>query len=167
MDLKLVIATGLFSLAGVLLGGLLVPLTQLFLERKRERRAGDRARLLVAAELLQAQFVLRSTSQGGRWPPIEDLEAFLPTSAWRENRAKMASMVDQDLWFQLVLAYSVLEIDRARFAIANKLPAPTALPVEVAKGMKETSHRLGQLRRQLGLGGGWLDEIVDKLTPEL
>ena len=81
MDLHLVIAGGLFSLGGVLLGGLLTPLTQLFLEWKRERRAADRAKLLVAAELLHAQMMLRSASKGRHWPTIEDLNAFLPTSA--------------------------------------------------------------------------------------
>ena len=65
MDLYLVIAGGLFSLAGVLLGGLLTPLTQLFLERKRERRAANRGKLLIAAELLQAQIILRTVSEGG------------------------------------------------------------------------------------------------------
>ena len=78
MDLHLVIAGGLFSLGGVLLGGLLTPLTQLFLERKRKRRVADRAKLLVAAELLHAQMTLRSVSKGKLWPPIEDLNAFLP-----------------------------------------------------------------------------------------
>jgi hypothetical protein len=164
MDLKLVIAGGLFSLGGVLLGGLLAPLTQLFLERKRERRVADRAKLLVAGELLQAQMILRTVSDGVHWPPFEDLDALLPTSAWRENRSNIAGMVNEDLWVQLVMAYSVLEIDRSRFAAANALSGTTALTAEVAKGMKESSNKLGHLRRQLGVGGGWLDEIRDRLT---
>jgi len=64
MDSHLVIAGGLFSLGGVLLGGLLTPLTQLFLERKRERRVANRAKLLVAGELLQAQLILRAVAKG-------------------------------------------------------------------------------------------------------
>jgi hypothetical protein len=64
VDLHLVIAGGLFSLGGVLLGGLLSPLTQLFLEWKRERRTADQAKLLIAGEMLQAQLVLRSASKG-------------------------------------------------------------------------------------------------------
>ena len=158
MDLNLVIAGGLFSLGGVLLGGLLTPLTQLFLERKRERRAADRAKLLVAAELLQAQMVLRTVSEDGHWPPIEDLNAFLPTSAWRENRSSIAGNVSEDLWVQIVMAYSLLEHDRARFDAANKISAKTPLTAEVAKSMKESSNDLGRLRRQLGVGGGWVDE---------
>ena len=166
MDLYLVIAGGLFSLGGVLLGAFLTPLTQLFLEWKRERRAADRAKLLVAAELLQAQMILRAVPEEGHWPSIEDLNAFLPTSAWRENRSSIAGKVSEDLWVQIVMAYSLLECDRSRFAAANKIPATTPLTAEVAKGMIESSNNLGRLRRQLGLGGGWLDEIEEKLKLE-
>ena len=163
MNLRVIIVTGLFSLGGVLLGGLLTPLTQLYLERNREERAADRAKLLVAAELLQAQMILRATSEGGHWPPIEDLNAFLPTSAWRENRSSIAGKVSEDLWVQIVMAYTNLEIDRSRFAAANKIPATTPLGEKVANGMKESSNKLGRLRRKLGVGGGWLDEFEEKL----
>ena len=166
MDLYLVIAGGLFSLGGVLLGGLLSPLAQLFLEWKRERSAAYRAKLLVAAELLHAQMMLRAVSNTGHWPSIEDLNAFLPTSAWRENRSSIAGKVSEDLWGQIVMAYGGLEIDRFRFATANKLPANTPLTAEVAKSMKEFSNELGRLRIQLGIGGGWLDETEKKLTLE-
>jgi len=52
-DLQL-IWTGLLPLIGIVLGALLTTGTQLYLERKRERRAADRAKRLVAGELLQA-----------------------------------------------------------------------------------------------------------------
>jgi len=162
MDLHLVIAGGIFSLGGVLLGGLLTPLTQLFLERKRERRAADRAKLLVAAELLHAEMTLRSVSKGGHWLPIEDLDAYLPTSAWRENRTSIAGNVSENLWVEIVMAYAQLEADRCRFAAATKIPGTTPLRPEVAKEMKKSSDGIGRLRRQLGVGGGWLDEFEEK-----
>jgi len=158
MDLYLVIAGGLFSLGGVLLGGLLTPLTQLFLEWKRERRAAYRAKLLVAGELLQAEMILRVASGREQWPLFEDLNAFLPTSAWRENRSSIAGKISEDLWVRLVLAYALLEYDRSRFAVADKIPTPPALTADMAKDMKESADNLGCLRRQLGVGGGWLDE---------
>ena len=80
VQVQLVIVAGLFSLGGVVLGALLAPFTQLYIERKRERRAADRAKLLVAAELLQAQMTLRAVSEGEHWPCYEDPNAFLPTS---------------------------------------------------------------------------------------
>jgi hypothetical protein len=118
MDPPLMI--GLFSLAGVLLGGLLTPVTQFFLERLRERRAAHRARLLIAAELLNVQAVLRAASKVGKWPSFEDLDAFLPTSAWRENRSSIAGIVSDDLIFDLVMTYNILEHDRSRFALREQ-----------------------------------------------
>jgi hypothetical protein len=107
--------------------------------------------------------ILRAVSKGRHWPLIEDLNAFLPTSAWRENRSSLAGKVSEDLWLQIVSAYTLLEIDRSRFAAANKMPATTPLDAEVATGMKNSSDDLGRLRRQLGVGVGWLDEIEEKL----
>jgi hypothetical protein len=166
-DPQLVIATGLFSLGGVLLGALLMPLTQLYLERKREERATDRAKLLVAGELLHAQFVLRTASEGSHWPYVEDVDAFIPTSAWQESRFSLTGRIHEDLWNQLVMAYAVLEIDRRRFLMASRLPPETPLPPKEAESLKGTSNNLGRLRRKLGGGGGWLDEIHDEFKPQM
>ena len=70
VQVQLVVAAGLFSLGGVALGALLTPLTQLYLEKKREQRAADCAKLLVAGELLHAQLVLSATSELEHWPPV-------------------------------------------------------------------------------------------------
>lgn len=75
-------------------------------------------------------------------------------------------MVSEDLWVQLVMAYNILEHDRSRFAAANKIQAATPLTAKVAQGMRESSNDLGRLRRQLGVGGGWLDGLEDKLKLE-
>jgi len=159
MALGLVIAGGVFSLAGVILGGLLNPLTQLFLERMRERRAGHRAKLLIAGELLQAQTILRSVCALRYWPPIEDRDALLPTSAWRDNRSAIVGMVSDDLFAQLVMAYTLLEQDRARFSVADKLfPAQTPFDDTVAGGLTDLSNDLGRLRRDLGVRGGFPDQ---------
>jgi hypothetical protein len=166
LQLQLVVAAGLFSLGGVVLGALLTPVTQLYLERQREKRAAKRAKLLVAGELLHAQLSLRSVYKGGHWPVVEDVNAFLPTSAWQENRSSLVGEVDGDLWNQLVMAYALLESDRRRFAMACRLPAPQALPAKEAEGLKQTSNDLGRLRRELGGGGGWLEEIHDDFKPK-
>jgi hypothetical protein len=168
-DVQLVVATGLFSLGGVALGAVLMPFTNLYLERKREQRAADRAKLLVAGELLQAELILRTASASAHWPPVEDMNAFLPTSAWQENKSSLAGKIDEDLWNELILAYALLESDRARFAAANRLPAGTPLAAREAKGLQQTSQDLGRLRRKLGVGGGWLsmprinDEVKRRL----
>ena len=59
------------------------------------------------------------------------------------------------------MAYGLLEIDRSRFAVANKFTEPKPLDAQLAAGMKKSSDDLGRLRRQLGVGGGWLDEIEE------
>jgi len=142
----------------VVLGAFLTPLTQLYLEKKREQHAGNRAKLLVGGELLHAQLILRATSERKNWPPVEDVNAFLPTSAWQENRSTLADKVDEDLWTQLVMTYAGLEIDRARFVTANRIPSATPLTAEVAEAMKQESNKLSDLRKKLGIGGGWVDE---------
>jgi hypothetical protein len=166
-ELQLVVVTGVFSLGGVALGALLTPLTQLLLERKREQRASDRAKLLVAGELLHAQLILRTASKCKHWLPVEDMNAFLPTSAWQENRSSLAGKLHEDLWNHLVMAYATLEIDRARLVNANRLPADTPLPAEEAERIRQFSNNLGRLRRKLGGGGGWLDEIHDQFKPQM
>lgn len=158
---------GLFSLGGVLLGGLLSPVTQLFLEWNRERRTAHRAKLLIAAELLHAQVTLRVVAKMGKWPAGEDMDVYLPTSAWREHRASIAGKVSENILWDLVMTYSLLEHDRERFAMANKIGAPFPLGAELAKDMKAESNRIGDLRRKLGLGGGWEDEIEDKYREAL
>jgi hypothetical protein len=154
--------TGLFSLGGVVIGALLTTLTQLYLERKREQRTADRAKLLVAGELLHAQLVLRSASAGKHWLPVEDINAFLPTSSWQEHRSSLVGEIHEDLWSQLVTSYALLEQHRARFVMANRLPPETPLSASEAERLKGDSNVLGQLRRELGLGGGWLDEIAER-----
>lgn len=166
-DLLLVVAAGLFSLGGVFLGALLMPLTQLYLEKKREQRCADRGKLLVAAELLHAQLILSSASVSKEWPHVEELNAFLPTSAWQENRSSLAGRVHEDLWDQLVMAYALLESDRARFALGSRSPTPIALPAKEAQGLKLFSYELGHLRRQLAPGGGWIDEIQHQYKPRI
>jgi hypothetical protein len=167
VQVQLVVAAGLFSLGGVALGALLAPLTQLYLQKKQEQRAAASAKLLVAGELLHAQLILRSASTMSQWPPVEDVNAFLPTSAWQENRSSLAGKVHEDLWEKLVLAYALLETDRARFVSFSRSPSPIALPAKEAQGLKLFSYELGQLRRQLGGGSGWLDEIHYQLKPRI
>ncbi len=164
-QLQLVVAAGLFSLGGVLLGALLTPLTQVILERVRERRASKRARRLIAGELLHAQMILRTIWQTGTWPPIEDIDSFLPTSAWREHQSSLVGYVDDELWDRLSMTYAMMGRERDRFTNASRLPAATQVGAEVARGFKATSNDLGKLRRKLTKGGvgGWLDEMHDEI----
>lgn len=161
------VATGVFTLVAVLVGTITSIGTQLYLQKTQELRDADRAKQLVAGELLHAQIVLRGISEGKHWPPLEDVNAFLPTSAWQENRSSLAGKIDEDLWNQLVMAYALLEVDRARFAMVIRLPPEKPLPAKEAEGIKKTSNKLGCLRRELGGGGGWLDEIDNEFKHKI
>jgi hypothetical protein len=162
-ETKVVVATGLFSLAGVGLGALLVPLTQVYVQNNQEQRAAERAELLVAGELLHAQLTLRAAAASTNWPPLEDIDRFLPTSAWQDGRSSLAGKIDEDLWNKLVMAYAFLEIDRVRFVMANRVLPVKPLLAEDAEGLNRASNNLDVLRRQLGGGGAWLDEIQDEI----
>ena len=71
------------------------------------------------------------------------------------------------MWAKLVLAYARLQTNRARFVAFSRSRTLTALPAQEAQGLKLFSHELGQLRRQLGSGVGWLDEIQFQLKPRI
>jgi hypothetical protein len=157
------LATGLFTLGGVIVGAVASTGSQVYLDRKREEREADRAKQLVVGELLHLQLVLSSASQGMGWPPIDDVGAFLPNSAWQEHRSRLADVVDEDLWDKLVMAYALLEIDRMRFATAAKLAPDRTLTDSEAASLRQTAYHLGRLRRRLGDGGGgWPDEIFEE-----
>jgi hypothetical protein len=157
------LATGLFTLGGVIVGAVASTGSQIYLEKKRGEREADRARQLVAGELLHLQMVFRGAKAGMGWPPVDDVGAFLPNSAWQEHRSRLVDVVDEDLWDQLVMAYALLEIDRMRFVTAAKLAPDRTLTDSEAGSLRQTANHLGRLRRRLGDGGGgWLDEIAEE-----
>jgi hypothetical protein len=154
-------ATGLFSLGGVILGALLSPLTQLYLEKKREKRAGHRARKLVAGELLHSQFNLRVASENTTWPIyVQDPNSWLPNSAWLENKSSLLGTVPDDLWDEIEMTYVSLEIRRDQLILAKRLPEAKSVTADEAEAFKRSSDKLGRLRRKLGAVGGWEDEML-------
>lgn len=165
-----VVATGLFTLGGVIVGAGASTSGQVYLESRREGREGDRAKRLVAGELLHAQLILRAASEGTHWPPVEDINGFLPTSAWQEYRSRLADPgeVEADLYDQLVLTYALLERDRARFLTADKIEGGKPLSASEAASLRKTAYDLGRLRRGLeGRAGGWLDEVTEAFRPQV
>jgi hypothetical protein len=156
------LATGLFTLGGVIVGAGASTWGQVYLESKREKREADRAKRLVAGELLHLQLILRAAAAGPNWPLISDVNAHLPNTAWQEFRSRLVDTVDDDLFRELVLTYAELEADRARFVAAFNLGGKPLSALE-ATSLIKMSNTLGRLRRRLGdAGGGWPDEIVEE-----
>lgn len=132
------------------------------MESKREKREADRAKRLVAGELLHLQLILRAAASGPNWPLISDVNAHLPNTAWQEFRSRLVDTVDDDLFNELVLTYAELESDRARFVAAFNLGDKPLSALE-ATSLIKMSNTLGRLRRRLGdTGGGWPDELVEE-----
>lgn len=157
------LATGLFTLGGVIVGAVASTGSQVYLESKREVREAARAKQLVVGELLHLQLILRSASAGTGWPAIDDVDSFLPNSAWQEHRARLADAVDEELWDQLVMAYAILAIDRMRFVAGSNLAPVRMFTASESASLRQMANHLGRLRRRLGDGGGgWLDEVAEE-----
>jgi hypothetical protein len=155
------LATGLFALGGVIVGAVTTTGGQVFLDSRRERSKANRAKRLVAGELLQAQLILRSIAETKTWPPFDDVDAYLPTKGWQEYRSRLVDTLDQDLFDHLVMAYAQLEIDRMRFSMFTKrVPPDDQMTIPEALGVWHSFYELGRLRRRLDAGGsGWIDEM--------
>jgi hypothetical protein len=116
--------TGLFSLAGVLIGGVLAALLSALHDWRTRRRQGRKARLLAAADLEQAQKALvdvdknmkgpRDWPVGGndqhpedrRWPA--GWERVLWTKTWTDNRGALADALDDSTFRELAPAFGLL-----------------------------------------------------------
>jgi hypothetical protein len=152
----------------VIVGAVASTGSQVYLEKKREEREADRAKKLVAGELLHLQLVFRGAAASNNWPAFEDAKALLPNSAWEMHRTGLADTIDEDLWDQIVMTYALLEYDRERFAVAAKLGPGHPVSEEEAASLRQTGFHIGRLRRRLtGGGGGWLDEFTEEIKPEL
>jgi hypothetical protein len=156
------LATGLFTLGGVIVGAGASTWGQVYLESKREKREADRAKRLVAGELLHLQLVLRAAAVGPEWPLVRDVNAHVPNAAWQEFRSRLVDTVDDDLFNQLVMTYAELEVTRAQFVTAFAL-VDKPLAASDATSLMHLSYKLGRLRRRLAdTGVGWPDEIVEE-----
>jgi hypothetical protein len=162
-----VLAAGLFSIVGVVVGSVLNPLNQLYLDGKQRRRAAKLAKKLIAGELLQAQNFYGATVRGAAWPVFEDINALLPTAAWQEHKANLVDHVDDDVWNNLLLMYLMIEMDRQRFISANKMATPPPLQAKQAVELAQAFKELGTLRKALGAGGGFPNDIQKELEATL
>jgi hypothetical protein len=142
----------IFGLVGVIVGGLLTGGVQLWLEQRKEKRAVSRAKRLVQGELLNAILIYRSmySTASKTWPYYPDPTTALPTSAWQEHRADLASVLDEQLWQELVWAYALIEVDRTHLAVAKDSAPAIPLTEPVIEDLKKSVERFEELYRQLG-----------------
>jgi hypothetical protein len=96
--------TAVFTLAGVIVGGLLTGAVQAFLQRRQERRALLVASRLILDELLWVQGVITEALTGGG----SDVRAILSGKSldalWKEHRPVLAAELDQIKWTDVSVA---------------------------------------------------------------
>jgi hypothetical protein len=95
-----VVATGLFALVGVIVGGILTTRGQIYRENKRNERLALRARTMVAAQLFEAQYMMELAGKPDRfWSAFGEKESYFPNAAWREYRGVMVeTWMNPCLW---------------------------------------------------------------------
>lgn len=103
------------GLIGLIVGGLLTVATQMWNERRQDKKRGYLARKLVAAEMAQAHLTLASLINLPTWPNVSNVDALVPTTAWAQHKPVLATKVDQEIWDGLVKVYSVLESHKVVF----------------------------------------------------
>lgn len=96
--------SAIFSLIGVVVGGLLTGAVQVFQQRRSDRaqmRAGLR---LVSAELRDMENFL-AAAEGSAEPPV--------VWAWPEYRALLARLLDDETWVAVAGAYGEYDLHRS------------------------------------------------------
>jgi hypothetical protein len=146
--------TGIFTLAGVVVGGLLtggVTYWLSVLERRRELR---RVRRLLMSELATAWThltIVLNRGQGEAMARVreERAEEWLPVSAWREHKATLAgSSVGESEWRALDGIYDELDaIRRGMFAGVEFLTVDIE---DLRKNIWDALELGGRVERQMG-----------------
>jgi hypothetical protein len=105
----------IFSLVGVIVGGLLTGGVQAFQQRRTERAESRAAARLLSAELSEQHVFLDTLIKQASTSTNQDLP---PISAWSEYRAIMARQLDDDPWTAVAGAYVELSLFHAERALA-------------------------------------------------
>lgn len=145
----LAIIAAVSGLVGVILGGLITGGFQVFLDERTNRRALQRAKRVVAGELLQVQIVLRAEAKTTSWTSYSDVNATLPVGAWEENREYIAT-IDEDLFSHLVGVYTLITMLRNAFVTAQDASPPLTKKPDHVQMMTTLVPAIDVLRQRLG-----------------
>jgi hypothetical protein len=130
------VTTGVFTLGGVVVGGLITGVVQLALERWHQSSAISIAKRLLIDELHNMWSHLEMVREEGRAPqalPDDVRSRFLPTSDWekyRETLARPAALTDAQ-WVALSnFVQSVEALRMLLFTLAPHAPLPPNVDVD-------------------------------------
>lgn len=113
----------IFSLIGVVIGGLLTGAVQSFQQRRSDRAQLRAASRLLSAELSEQHVFLASlTNQDSAQASMTDLPAI---SAWPDYRPLMARLLDDEAWQAVARAY--VELGLLHSSLASDLKSVDGL----------------------------------------
>ena len=143
------VTTGLFVLAGVVVGGLVTGSVNYVLERRREQSAAQVALRLLEVELTIAAAALDQVVEKERWSPFNFQRAH---RTWNEYRADAALALSVDDWIKVSMGfYGVDVVERG----PGKLTAGVGLDPTGLRLLGETRRSLYEganaIRRHLGM----------------
>ena len=144
------VITAIFGLSGVIIGGILTGLVQLWMETRRNRKAGEAAAALISEELLRiarrsSAFLTRQID----WGPVAS------TDAWDAYRTAALLAIPQELGYVLVTAYGL--VDNAQRATAKHDRDRVALI------LRQTGWIAGQALQQWRRFGRVDEDLVQRL----
>jgi hypothetical protein len=143
------VTTGLFVLAGVLVGGLVTAGIEFAFEKRREN-----AKVLVATRLVEAELSLAAASaewrlEQGTWLPWNFENAH---KVWHVHGAELARVLEKDEWYPVVVGIIGIDTIERRF---SDYPLATPLSADDRKALESASKSFNEgantLRRRQGL----------------
>jgi hypothetical protein len=143
------VTTGLFVLAGVVVGGLVTGAVNYAFEWRRERARLQIAMRLLEDELARAGAFADWRLEQGGWAPWDFQSAH---RTWNEYRPDIVIGLSSHEWYSVAVAFAAIEAIEDRFS--NK-PVATTLNVDEQKALNGCSESIlegaNTLRRRQGL----------------
>jgi hypothetical protein len=140
------VTTGIFTLVGVIVGGLLTGAVDLYIERRKRQALIFMAKRLVGDDLSTIVIHLDGLIERGTAPLSDEQRRakFMPTSAWETHRETLAQKgaVSDDDWQELS---SILHaVGSLRFMILE-LPPASPVPAHLMSGVREQRQLVADL----------------------
>lgn len=143
------VTTGIFVLAGVLIGGLLTGLVNYVLERRRETASARAALRLLEIELALAGATIDQVVESGRWWPWNFERSH---RTWDEHRPEAARVLSDDEWIKVALGFSGIDaVERTFSELEKGAEIVVSGQLVVAQARKQVYEGANALRERMGM----------------
>jgi hypothetical protein len=134
------IITGVFSLAGVIIGAVATVGTQLYLERRRDKWTVRQAARLIDADLMAGAVAAQTSIDKKAWWVNSIV---LNTDGWREKRDVIASKLPWNNWMEVIVAVQAVSDLQAFRDVDLKIQRAKLIIDREKKDVVVTAERLG------------------------